>query len=507
MSEPNTHRNREQLIGNRVSLRRVASLRDATRPPVEKQEMGRPGVTDTLEVAAATTARGSDAATLPPRARRRRSTSAIVGGFAGINAFVLMVGVITGPLQARGLGPVGRGELAGITVVMQELSIFATFGLVAYATREVARGTPPGEVLGSIGILLVGVGLLLMPLGFPLSGLLGRGRPIVSHFILAAFLLLPLSLLGVLLSCLLAGLERWWLLAVTRLIPIVLPASVIIGLYLSNSMSVGWIAAVTYAAGMLAVTPSFFALRKWGPLRLRVRHFRQGIPFGLKSWGGYLASLTNARLDQLLMVGLASSLQLGLYAVAVTAASLPGVFIGAVGAPLLTRLSAGERHLLGPAFRTCVATVALGVGLITAASFVAIPLLFGQAFRSAIPMAVILLFAAIPGAGVAVLSPAFIADGAPSYPAIGEFVAVAITVPGLLLTLPLWGGVGAAIVTAAAYSVNCLIQLVVARRRFDMPYRSFLIPTKADLIPYLAILARIKAWGTWGRTADEPQVL
>lgn len=428
----------------------------------------------------------------PPR--RRASMRAVVGGFAGINLLVLILGTITGPLQARGLGPTGRGELAAIVVVMQELSIVATFGLVAYATREVARGTPPGEIVGSIGGLLVVVGLLIMPIGLPVSSLIGQGRAVVEHYVLVAFMVLPISLLGVLLSSLLGGLERWRLMAVTRLIPIVLPATVIVALYLSDSMTTGAVAAATLAAGILAIVPALVALRGWGSLRFRMSHVRKGVPFGLKSWGAYLAMLTNNRLDQLLMAGLASSRQLGWYAVGVTVASLPNVVVGAVGPPLLTRLCAGERHLLPRAFRACVATVLIASAGLALVSVVVIPALFGDAFRTAVPMAAILLFAAVPLAGVAVLSPAFIADGAPSYPAVGEWIAVAITVPGLIIVLPIWGGIGAAAVSAVAYSVNCVLQLMVARMRFGGRYSDYVRFRLTDLAPLGSAVARVLPW-------------
>jgi O-antigen/teichoic acid export membrane protein len=413
--------------------------------------------------------------------RRRSSVTSVVAGFTGLNFFVLVLGVITGPLQARALGPTGRGELAAILVVIQQLSLVATFGVVAYATREAARGASPGDLVGSIGALLVVVGVLLIPAGIPLSGLLAHGRPVVRTYIMVAFVLLPLTLPGILLQSLLGGLERWRLMAASRVIPMVLPAAGIVILYLSHAMTVAAVAIVSIAGGVLAITPALFALREWWPLRFRAVHIRKGVPFGLKSWLGYLAAMTNGRLDQLLMAGLASSRQLGFYAVAVTVASLPNVLIGAVGPPLLTKIAAGDKTLIPRALRTCLAGVGVAGCLLSLASLVVIPSLFGAAFRPAVPMAIILLAAGIPLAGVSILGSAFVADGAPSLPAIGELITLGITVPGLVVVLPIWGGVGAAVVSGVAYGANFVLQLIAARRRFGGAFREYMTPTRQDL--------------------------
>jgi O-antigen/teichoic acid export membrane protein len=415
----------------------------------------------------------------------------IVAGLSLINILVLALGLITGPLQARALGPAGRGELAAILVVSQQVPLILTFGLGAYATREIARGVLPGELVGSIGGLMFFIGLLILPAGILFSHLLGQGRPVVDHYIMISFLLLPISLLGILLSSLLTGLERWRLVVATRLIAMLLPAAAIIALYLLDHLTVGLTAAIVFVASMLSIAPALVALRGWMPLRFRMLHIRIGVPFGLQSWVAYLASMTNGRLDQLLMAALASSRQLGLYAVAVTVSSLPNVVIGAVGPPLLTRVAAGDRHLVPSALRVSLATVTIFGGMLAVASIVLIPLLFGSAFRDAVPMAAILLVAAVPLAGVAVLSSSFVADGEPSVPALGELVTLGITIPGLIVLLPRLGGVGAAIVSLGAYAVNLLIQLIMARRRFGASFATFLVPRLSDLRWALALVTRV----------------
>jgi Na+-driven multidrug efflux pump len=95
-------------------------------------------------------------------------------------------------------------------------------------------------------------------------------------------------------------------------------------------------------------------------------------------------------------------------------------------------------------------------------------------------MAMVLLVASVPLAGATVLSTALQADGTPLIPTIAEGIALIVTVVGLALLLRPLGGMGAAIVSLAAYSASFVFQLLVARRRIGAPLSAFLVPTRAD---------------------------
>jgi O-antigen/teichoic acid export membrane protein len=147
----------------------------------------------------------------------------------------------------------------------------------------------------------------------------------------------------------------------------------------------------------------------------------------------------------------------------------------------MARIGAGERHLMPQAVRmTVMVTVAanLAVAILTP---ILLPVLFGPGFRGATPMAIVLLGASVPLAGASVLSTALQADGVPLIPTVGEGIALAVTVVGLVLLLPSLQGLGAALVSLAAYSASFAFQLVMARRRIDAPLRTFLVPSRADV--------------------------
>jgi O-antigen/teichoic acid export membrane protein len=394
----------------------------------------------------------------------------------------MALGIITGPLQARALGPSGRGELAAIVAVASMLPWIAGFGLDAFAGRQIARRVPVGEVMGSLGLMLVIVGLAIAPVGFPVAAALAKGRHVVHEFILIAFLMLPLSLLGFLSYYILNSLEAWNKTIVFRTVPTVTVAVVVVVLFVTGRTSVFALALATLlVGGVVSGLGVVWVLRRGRP-RVRSELIKKAVPFGLKSWLALLATLTNGRLDQLLMISLTTSRQLGLYAVAVTMASFPNILVSALGQPLLSRVGAGEHQMVSRALRTAVLLIALANAALAALAPVLLPALFGSRFQGAVPMALVLLLAALPLSIVTTLSTAMTAAGRPGIPAVGEIIAVGITVPGLIVVLPILGGLGAALVSLVVYSVDAAYHLFFARKVFDARVSDLVVPRRQDYV-------------------------
>jgi O-antigen/teichoic acid export membrane protein len=120
---------------------------------------------------------------------------------------------------------------------------------------------------------------------------------------------------------------------------------------------------------------------------------------------------------------------------------------------------------------------------------VLLPLLFGEPFREAVGMALILLAAAVPFSIAFHLAPALAVMGFPGVESWGQAAALLVTVAALPLVVPHWGGEGAAVVSLAAYSVNCAIVIGAARRRIGGSLRSYLVVSRRDMA-WLAGVAR-----------------
>jgi O-antigen/teichoic acid export membrane protein len=315
----------------------------------------------------------------------------------------------------------------------------------------------------------------------PIADALAGGRETVRTFLIIGLLATPLVLISMLLASSSAALERWRAVVAVNAIPFATVFAAVVVLYATGELTVATAAAANLAGSLLTLVPMFPLLATIRRARFRLSLAREGVSFGAKGWIGGLAMLANSRLDQLLMITAVAPRELGLYAVAVTIAGASGLATGALVPPLSTRVASGQTHLITQAVRvTFVGTLALDTALALATP-VMITLLFGPRFSGAVPMAIILLAAQVPFSAANVLGSALQADGAPLISSIAEGIALVVTVVGLALLLRPLGGIGAAIVSFAAYSASFSYQLFMARRRMGARLGEFLVPTRADL--------------------------
>ncbi len=440
--------------------------------------------------------------TLPedePRTKQRTpvraSLGAVVGRLAAANFALVFLSVITGPLQARALGPTGRGELAAIAVPAALIPIFFSFGLGTYATFATARDRDRGLLLGTIGgiYLVLGVGVAIG--GVPLAHYLGDGHEVVTVFLVIAFAAAPLTLVGLLLLDVTIGAQEWDPVVRSRFATALLASVPIPILYALGHLTVTSAAIVTLVPVVALVFP-LTAVIRWRPrLRWSPIVARDGTRYGVRAWVGGLTNVTNARLDQLLMIRAVSAADLGRYAVAV---NLSAFFITPLTTALLTstspRIARGETELVPRCSRLVIAAVA-AVALFTAAlSPLALRYLFGPGFSRALPATLVLLAASLPLALSGVFGSAVASVGKPGIAARAEIIGVLITVPGLILVLGPYGIFGAACVSFVAYSATCLYLIVRAHREFGGRLRDYLVPRPSELAELVSRSAR------WAKT-------
>jgi O-antigen/teichoic acid export membrane protein len=320
-----------------------------------------------------------------------------------------------------------------------------------------------------------------MAAAVPVADVLAGGRETVRTYLIIGFMLLPLMLVGALLTDALVATQRWRAVVAATFLTFA-PAFVgTVVLYAFGDLTVASASALTILGAIIGFVPAIPMLLSLGRPVFRLRTALQGIAFGAKAWAGGLALLANLRLDQVLMITLVAPRVLGLYTVAATLAGATALATGALAQPVIARVANGERLLMVRAVRMALLITAL-LNLILAA--LAPPLLttvFGHEFRDAVPMTWVLLIGAVPFGAAGVLSGALQADGAPLVPSIAEGIALVVTVTGLLTLLRPLGGIGAAIVSVAAYTTSFGFQVAMARRRLDVPARHFLVPTSSDL--------------------------
>jgi O-antigen/teichoic acid export membrane protein len=413
----------------------------------------------------------------------------VVARLTLVNGLVAAFGLLTGPLLAHALGPEGRGMYAAVAAPLSLAPAVLGFGLPTFVTRESAMGVRPGRILGSVGpfLLLAGaLGMLLAPFA---ADAFGRGRSAVHDPLLIGLLLTPIVLLSVVSFGLANGAQNWRIVTFARLAPAVIGLTGIAGLSLLGTLTVRNAAAVLIVGSVSGLLPAVLLLARGGRVRFESSLATKAVRFAPAAWLWQLGSLTNARLDQVLMISLSSTRQLGLYAVAVTIGGLCTTFVGAVGTVLLPRMVAGDAALLIRAFRLTVTLTVFGTLALALVTPVLLPLMFGSGFFDAVPMALILLAAGVPAAGSAVLLSALFAGGAPRWAAYGEATGLLVTVGALLLLLPLWGGMGAACTSLLSYTATLAVLTAGVARRFDVPVTALFRPS-ADETRQLAARGR-----------------
>jgi len=393
-----------------------------------------------------------------------------VNSFAGqvritmlTNVAIAGMGVVTGVLLARLLGPGGRGELAAIQLWPSQIATLAMLGLdsavVFFAGRHPDRA---GRYLSSsIALILLAGG------AFVLGGWLGMPvllRSQTPEVVLAAQLFLP----GILVAYALGGMPQQMLRAVGawrmwNVMRLAAPMSWLVCLLAASVMPM-WAAPVTLSRGY--VLASFVTIAPVIVVVGRSLHgrsaavdralFRPLLSYGLPCMLTILPQVMNLRLDQLMMATFLAPGDLGLYVVAVAWSGAATPLLGAVGPVLFPNLASvrdpGKRRAL--VGRTVVsfgvANAALSI-LVLLVTPVAVPLLFGVAFGPAVLPAAILVVASMFSALSSLLEDVLRGLGRPRTILGGEVAGLAVTVVLLGLLLPQLGIVGAAIASLGSY--------------------------------------------------------
>jgi O-antigen/teichoic acid export membrane protein len=418
----------------------------------------------------------------PTPTASRRGFATVVSRLTGVNGLMVLLAFVTSPILARALGPSGRGDLAAIFVVLILAPTIADLGLYVYVSRERAREVRSiGSILGSTVPIAITVSLIGVLLAVPIAHVLGRGRRDVVLFIELGLFMLPLSVVFQTLYGVVVGAQRWRLIMLAKFLSAIGPAVLIVLLSVAGSLRVDTAAAAYLVCGLVANLPFLGGLRGSRPWRFESQIAREGLAFGLRAWLSSLASQTNAKLDQLLMVGLVSSSELGLYALAVTLATASSSLTSAISNALMPRVAAGEPALAARACRVTILLVGVYGVALALVSPVLVPFVFGSAFTGSVTMLIVLLAATMFLVPAQVLGAAVIAAGEPGAAARSQLVGMAITVPALIVVLPLAGGVGAATVSLAAYAASFVVVFASALRHFELPARSFLLINASDL--------------------------
>lgn len=415
------------------------------------------------EVAAAAAA--ADAVESNDR-RHRRDT--ILTTAIGLGTYALSL--VTGPLLARSLGASARGSYQAVWAPTQIIGWLLMIGVPAATTFYIHEERRRLEATG--WLITAFIGLPVCAVIWPLVPIFLQQHPPSTIAWFRAFLLVGLLVLPMQNTYeYLRAQGDTWKFNIYRSLSLVLSTIFIVALYVVGRLDLTGALAVTWAANVIAPVGIIVYERAWPRALRRVdrRLIRQQLHYGGRIWFGTLSNMVLARFDQFLMVGLVAPTQLGLYAIAVTAAGLSAPVAQGVGFALFPFLRRDD----DPVARAARARMAMwwvGAGSLLICGALAllapwgIPALMGEAFRASLPAFFILLPGQIFWNLGIVVKTALEADGRPGAGSKSLFVAALITVVGVPIAVPYWGIEGAAVVTSASQAAFLLSGMAYARR-------------------------------------------
>jgi len=431
---------------------------------------------------------------IPDKTRRYASAVArSIGDLpmtAGMNIIIMVMGLITGTLLARVLGPHMRGELAAI---QNWPALFATLGIlglpqsVAYFSGRERRAS--GAILATaifMSLLLAGpqmiLGYLLMP------KLLGAQSTAVISAARWYLWLIPIQYVTGLPYWVLQGrldLRLWnmlrllpplgWLLLILTLIVSEQPSAFL--------LAMGFLGILVIAAIPLVITILRSVPR---PFSIDLDRAKPILHYGVLSMLGTVPQSINLRLDQLLIAAWLPPHVLGLYAVAVTWSNGLSPLFGAVGMVLFPRLAnitdptqQGEVLARSARLGTMIA-FGLVIPLLLVTPF-AFRLLFGEPFGMAIPACLILVLAGGIAGLNQILEDGLRGLGKPGHVTLAEVGGLIMTMVGLTLLLKPLQSVGAAITSLASYGVTLVVLIGLVSKQVNVSPLVLCIPTRSDI--------------------------
>lgn len=393
-----------------------------------------------------------------------------------------LLGAVTGVLVARLLGPASRGDLAAIVSWSGFTLGIATLGiddaLTYHGGTFLRKAQLDARTLKRWVVYLgLGAGVLvaLVVLALPIT-VDHRTSIVITIGAAGAVLVMQSCLIGLLL-----GLGGYSAFNRARLIGPTVYALGVTALFLADEDSLALVVVLVCLSWIAPMVSTYANTRR---LLENLSHndgyldtdrtgdeWRTLLRYGLRAQVAKLSTQASMRLDQALLVFFVSPSTLGLYAVAATVGTITPNLLYQAHARItfgrfrqLAEVRPLERSDAWRSVRRFLVLVLAVQGAIAVAAPAAVPLVFGESFRDAGPIASALALATVPFAISRMLQSWLMAAGRIESVSRVEVVAVVgqVALIVVLCSGPL-GVWGAVIASAASYSVSMGLQAGLLR--------------------------------------------
>lgn len=389
--------------------------------------------------------------------------------------FLLAVTVVQGALVARWLGPVGKGQLALVLLVLAGSQLLLNPGLDAsyvYFTGS-SRAEIPELTRQAVALCLVACPLGLAAVSLvAATGVLHRALPgVPTDLVVLTVGLLPLTLLLALLGSILRGQQRFHVLNRVLVVDGVVTLAVGVTLLIPVHAGVrGIIVGNAVGDGVAALLVARLLRREGARFRPAIRReqFRSVLSYGVRAQGGNVVQFFNYRLDQFLLNLLATTAAVGTYSVSVALAELVWLLPNAVSNVLFARAaneSPAVMDRLTPRVARWTLVMSLGACAVLAlGGQLVIRLVYSPAFDGAYAPLLWLLPGTVLFGVATVIAHDIAGRGHPGYNSVAAAAGLALTIPLDLVFIDRWSASGAAIASSISYGATTLIIVVAFRQ-------------------------------------------
>lgn len=422
----------------------------------------------------------------------------------GASLVLLPLGIASSVLIARAVGPAGKGSFDLIVATAALLAMILSLSLPAGVTYAVAQGrNNPGPLALQLLIIstLQGLTALVFLSALRLTGYSGRFLPDTMGFwiVVGLALYVWVELLTKYWAAMLTGQQQIAVVnnseVIGRVAQFVILFTLAGALYVSDRrLSVGALFLVSFTATVFinlllfkALNPRFHTLRDTGALK-------EASAFAFPSYLANSVQFLNYRLDVFIVGLFAGTASVGRYTLAVSLAQLLWLLSNSAAAVLLPKIAASNDRAASVQHVSRVARLSLAASLggalaLGVFAWLAIPLLYGEAFRPSI-LALWWILPGIVAFSIVNVLAAFLAGiGQPRLNLYVGCVSLVVTVVLDFILIPKFNIVGASIASSASYLTSAVLTTFLFARNTGIGVKEVLIPT-ADDIAFVRQLAQ-----------------
>ncbi|HSK70783.1 MAG TPA: flippase [Pyrinomonadaceae bacterium] len=406
------------------------------------------------------------------------------------NFFTLLSGVLTSLLTAWALGPEGRGELAIVVLYPNIVALIVGLGLPQAHRFWVAKEPESISPLFSNAVIFaVVMGVLAYAAAeFIVPSLVGERSEAVMWLVRLYLINIPFALVYDLMAGMLEGSRQFKWAALSRILFFGIQSAAYLILWFFEYLTV-YSAALTMIVAQLANTFTvglcvLYVLRpRWSP---SWTEWKKTIGYGLKYHVGVVTSFTTLRLDQMMLGGMATSVEMGLYVICVRLSEITTVLASSVSEVLMPEVAASKERkdsleLLMRSFRQMIYVYLLILIPLWIGEPLILEYVFGEEFLAASGTLRLLLVASMIWSAGAIIISGLNGFGYPGLSTVSRLSSAVVTVLALLYWLPRYGIVGAALSSLLGYSVMFAVALFWLVRKKNIRLDELFRPRLDDI--------------------------